>query len=135
MKFYIQDDTQKKQITGIENVSPAFDQIEWNTEDSFDILSGKTVAKKTVQNQTEFTFTMVDINQSSNEGFAMAKLYAEEEGDKEEVFIIAEADGGGEKLAIKGVISKLTGGDYNNALRKPTFTLKGNPCEVPSDPA
>ena len=132
MTFYIQDDAQRYQIKGVESVSPSFDNIEWSTEDVFDIETGKTSQKKTVQNVTDFTFTMADVNQSANEGFAMAKLYAEEEGDKEEVYIIAKNDAG-EEMAIKGIVKSLTNGDYNNAIRKPSFVVGGNPCEAPSE--
>lgn len=135
MTFFIQDDTQRLQIKGVESVSPSFEDIEWTTEDLFDIETGKTVQKKTVKNVKEFTFTMADINQSNNPGFAMAKLYAEEEGDREEIYIIAKTDSGDE-LAIKGCIKSLTNGDYNNAIRKPSFVVGGNKeDEVPSAPS
>ena len=89
-------------------------------------------AKKTYKNSTDFTFTRADLNQTTNEGFAMAKLYADEEGDKEEVYIIAELDNG-EKVAIKGCVKSLNSGDYNNAIRKPTFVITGNACEIPAE--
>lgn len=135
MTFFIQDETSRVQLKGVESVSPSFENMEWTTEDSFDIESGDTIAKKTVKNQTDFTVTMRDINQSANKGFAMAKMYADEEGDKEQVYLIAKTDSG-EEMAIKGCISSLTAGDYNNALRKPSFVLKGNKCaEVPKVPS
>lgn len=133
VKFFLQDDTSRKQLKGVESVSPSFDEIEWGTEDSFDLETGETIQKKTVKNAKEFTVTMKDIDQSENEGFAMAKLYAEEEGDAERVYLIAQT-AENEEVAVLGCIKSLTGGDYNNALRKPTFVIAGNPCTPPSNP-
>lgn len=72
---------------------------------------------------------------ASNKGLAMLKAYADEEGDKEQLYIIAEKDDG-TQIAAKVCVTEFNAGDINNAAQKVTITMTGNNVEeVPEPPA
>lgn len=131
-KFYAQDDTTKAQILGVESCT-GFENISWGTEDIFDVESGKTTQKKTVQSINTYTMIVNDKLDAENLGLAILQAYAEEEGDAEQLYIIAEKDDG-TTIAAKVCVSQYQPGDINNAIQKITITMTGNDTAVPTAP-
>ena len=132
--YYLQDDTQRIQVKGVESCT-GFDGIAWTTEEAFDLESGDAVTKKTVRSARTYTMVVNAHLDEENSGLAMAMAYAEEEGDKEQVYLIRKTDAGDESAA-RVCVTEYAGGDDNNALKKVTITMMGNGvAEVPEAPS
>ena len=132
--YYLQDDTQRLQIKGVESCT-GFDDTDWATESGIDLETGHTVSKKTTKNEVTFTVVVNAHLDEENPGLAMAMAYAEEEGDKERVYLIRKTDAGDESAALV-CIPSCKGGDDNGSLKKATITMMGNKvAEVPEAPS
>lgn len=133
-KFYFQFGGVRKLLgDDIASVSPGLDDKSWNTETDFKLQSGETWTKKTNKNPIEFTVQFANIDQSTNEGFALVDIAGEDSGDSEDGYLIAESPAG-EFLAIKGTVPTVQHGDYNESLRKPSFTINGNAIDYADVP-